>query len=55
MSVSNVETEEHIQLTLEANNYHCILCGGVEWSGVEFATDSQSASTSWCRAALWGP
>jgi hypothetical protein len=26
-----------------------------EWSGVEFATDGQSASTSWCRAALWGP
>jgi hypothetical protein len=25
-----------------------------ELSGVEFATDCQSASTSWCRAALWG-
>jgi hypothetical protein len=28
---------------------------GVEWSGVEFATDGQSASWSWCRAARWGP
>jgi hypothetical protein len=28
---------------------------GVEWSGVEFATDGQSASTSWCWAALWDP
>jgi hypothetical protein len=25
------------------------------WSRVEFATDGQSASMSWCRAALWGP
>jgi hypothetical protein len=25
------------------------------WSGVEFATDGQSASSSWCRATLWGP
>jgi hypothetical protein len=24
-------------------------------SGVESATDCQSASMSWCRAALWGP
>jgi hypothetical protein len=27
----------------------------MEWSGVEFANDGQSASTSWCWAALWGP
>jgi hypothetical protein len=25
------------------------------WSGVEFATDGQSASLSWCLAVLWGP
>jgi hypothetical protein len=27
--------------------------GGQEWSGVEFATDGQSASMSWCRPTLW--
>jgi hypothetical protein len=27
----------------------------LERSGVEFATDGQSASMSWCRAALWVP
>jgi hypothetical protein len=28
---------------------------GEEWSVVKFAIDSQSASTSWCRATLSGP
>jgi hypothetical protein len=27
----------------------------LEWSAVEFAIDGQSASMSWCRAALYGP
>jgi hypothetical protein len=27
----------------------------LEWIVVIFATDSQSASTSWCRTVLWGP
>jgi hypothetical protein len=27
----------------------------VEWSGVEFRSDGQSASTPWGRAAFWGP
>jgi hypothetical protein len=26
----------------------------VYWSGVKFVTDSQSASSSWCQAVLWG-
>jgi hypothetical protein len=34
---------------------HCPLICSPGWSGIQFATDSHSASTSWCGAALWGP
>jgi hypothetical protein len=33
----------------------CLHTGHEEWNGVEFTTDSQLASMSWCRLALWGP
>jgi hypothetical protein len=40
-------------------NHSCIdtfiILSDVCWSWIEFATDGQSASTSWCHTALWGP
>jgi hypothetical protein len=41
--------------TITERNWQLTVYGTMEWSGVEFAADGQSASMSWWRVALWGP
>jgi hypothetical protein len=38
--------------TLISRLHHTLLNDG---NTLEFATDGQSASSAWCRAAIWGP